>query len=153
MAGNILKEPDKMTIKQEHEIQNSTLHNESNDLDKRLDKKEEAEMKLLESPDVEALKQRFGETILALEEEKRFLQIERDDLRDEIERLGSPSERTAKEHTMNAEDPEANEAGDCDPHYHDAVGPFFFNQILTCLNKHIYTDFRFGEKTRTRTRD
>ncbi|KAI3785093.1 hypothetical protein L1987_44205 [Smallanthus sonchifolius] len=69
-----------------------------------------SEMKLLGSLDVEALKQRFGEKIKALEEDKRLLQLERGCLRDEIARLESLGEPITKEKAMNAENPEAIEA-------------------------------------------
>ncbi|KAI3669796.1 hypothetical protein L6452_41208 [Arctium lappa] len=101
-ASEVLKEPDKLTIKQEHEIRQNMWYKELNDLDKRLEEKE-SEMKLLGSPDVEALKQRFGKKIIELEEGKRLLQLERDGMRAEIARLEALGEPTEKEQTMNAE--------------------------------------------------
>ncbi|KAI3726307.1 hypothetical protein L1987_66104 [Smallanthus sonchifolius] len=108
-ASNNLREPDNMLIKQEHGIQQNTLPKELNDLDKHLEQKE-SEMKLLGSLDVEALKQRFGEKIKALEEDKRLLKLERGCLRDEIARLEYLGEPITKEKAMNAENPEAIEA-------------------------------------------
>ncbi|KAK9067039.1 hypothetical protein SSX86_014363 [Deinandra increscens subsp. villosa] len=109
VAGNIRREPDNAMIKQEHEIQHNTFPKELNALDKQLEQKE-SELKLPGYLDVEALKQRFGEKIRALEEDKRLLQLERRGLRDEISRLESLGEPITKEKAMNAEHPEAIEA-------------------------------------------
>lgn len=81
----------------------------------------QSEMKLIGSADAEALKQLFGEKIKALEEDKRILQLEKRGLLDEIARLESLGEPIIKDKAMNAENSEANEAGDCDPHCHAAM--------------------------------
>ncbi|KAM0003775.1 putative plus-end-directed kinesin ATPase [Helianthus debilis subsp. tardiflorus] len=60
------------------------------------------EMKLRGSPDVEACERQSREKIIALEEDKRSLQMERDRLREEIARL-----EAAEVQTMNAQNPEA----------------------------------------------
>lgn len=87
----------------------------------------QSKVKLVGSLDVEALKQRFGEKIKALEEDKRLLQLERGSLLDQIAHLESLSEPTIKEKAMNADNLEAIEAGDCDPHYHAALELFLTN--------------------------
>ncbi|KAJ9562357.1 hypothetical protein OSB04_007517 [Centaurea solstitialis] len=102
IEGKVVKEPDKLTIKQEHDIRQDMWNKELNDMNRLLEKKE-SEMKLLGSPDVEALKQRFGRKIMELEEGKRLLQLERDGLRAEIARLEDMGGPTEKEQTMNAE--------------------------------------------------
>ncbi|CAI9282887.1 unnamed protein product [Lactuca saligna] len=113
ISSKKLKEPDKKTIEPEHEIQQNMMHQESNNLDKPLEQKEiptclQSEMKL-GSDDMEELEQRFGKKITALEEEKRLLQLERDDLQAEITHLESMSEPTSNEQTMNTEKLEAME--------------------------------------------
>ncbi|XP_071713247.1 kinesin-like protein KIN-4A [Rutidosis leptorrhynchoides] len=67
--------------------------------------------KTTRSSEVESLKQRFGEKFIALEEDKRLLQLERDGLRDEITHLEAFGQPTAKEQAMNEEKAEAIEAG------------------------------------------
>ncbi|KAI3760939.1 hypothetical protein L1987_51343 [Smallanthus sonchifolius] len=67
-----------------------------------------SEMKLFGSREVEALKQQSREIIIALEEDKRLLQMERDGLQDDIARLEAAlGESTAKVQTMNAQNTEA----------------------------------------------
>lgn len=85
----------------------------------------QSEMKFLGS-ELEAHKQQSWEKITALEEEKRLLQRERDGLQDEITRLEAKAlrESTANVQTMNVQNPEATEAGDCDPHYYAALDLF-----------------------------
>ncbi|XP_076933873.1 kinesin-like protein KIN-4A [Bidens hawaiensis] len=58
---------------------------------------------IIGSTDVEALNQHSREEIIALEEDKRLLQMERDELRGEIARLG---ESTTNVQTMNAQNHE-----------------------------------------------
>ncbi|XP_076923415.1 kinesin-like protein KIN-4A [Bidens hawaiensis] len=107
VAGNSLREPNSMMIKKEHVIQQNTFPSELNDFNKHSEQKEH-----VGSADVEALKQRFGEKIKALEEDKRILQLERSGLLDEVARLESLGEPIIKEKAMNAENSEANEAGE-----------------------------------------
>nr|GEV82335.1 kinesin-like protein KIN-4A [Tanacetum cinerariifolium] len=108
-VASIVKEPDKMTIQPEHEIRQNTLHEEMDDLGRSLEQKE-SEMKVVGSPDVEALKEIFGQKIIALEEENRSLQLERDGLRHKIAQLEAYGNPTIKDQTMNAERPEDTEA-------------------------------------------
>ncbi|GJX00927.1 hypothetical protein Tco_0184840 [Tanacetum coccineum] len=118
-----------MTIQPEHEIQQNTLHEEINDLAGSLEHKE-SEMKVVGSPDVEALKEVFarklycwisdvealkevfGQKIIALEEENRSLQLEKECLRHKIARLEAYGNPAIKDQTMNAERPEDTESGD-----------------------------------------
>lgn len=120
VSSSIEKKPDKTTIQPEYEIRQNTLHEESNELEESVEQKE-SEMKPLGSPDVEALKEVFGQKIIALEDERRLLQLERDGLIHKIARLEAYDNPLIKDQTMNAERPEDTEA-----------------------------DCRFGEKARTR---
>uniref|UniRef100_A0A251SC82 Kinesin-like protein n=1 Tax=Helianthus annuus TaxID=4232 RepID=A0A251SC82_HELAN len=90
------------------EVSNSELVQKTNDYRSKCvvvdlhDTDANPEMKLRGSPDVEARERQSREKIIALEEDKRSLQIERDRLREEIARL-----EAAEVQTMNAQNPEA----------------------------------------------
>ncbi|KAJ0452730.1 putative plus-end-directed kinesin ATPase [Helianthus annuus] len=89
------------------EVSNSELVQKTNDYRSKCvvvdlhDTDANPEMKLRGSPDVEARERQSREKIIALEEDKRSLQIERDRLREEIARL-----EAAEVQTMNAQNPE-----------------------------------------------
>nr|XP_043615607.1 kinesin-like protein KIN-4A [Erigeron canadensis] len=109
ITDDISVEPDETTIKSKHGIRQSMLQEELNDLDKCLEQKE-SEMKLIGSPDMEALKQQFLEKIISLEEDNKLLLLERDGMRDEISHLEALGETATTEQTMNEEKSEAFEA-------------------------------------------
>ncbi|XP_048335456.1 kinesin-like protein KIN-4A [Ziziphus jujuba] len=85
------REIDEAAKEWEHEVLQSTMDKELNELNKRLEQKE-SEMRLFGGVDTETLKQHFGKKILELEEEKRIVQQERDRLLVEVESLSANSD-------------------------------------------------------------
>uniref|UniRef100_A0A6N2MDQ8 Kinesin-like protein n=1 Tax=Salix viminalis TaxID=40686 RepID=A0A6N2MDQ8_SALVM len=76
----------------EHTILQNTMDKELHELNRRLEEKEQSEMKLFGGADTAALKQHFGKKIMELEDEKRTVQQERDRLLAEIENLSASSD-------------------------------------------------------------
>ncbi|OMP01938.1 hypothetical protein COLO4_11456 [Corchorus olitorius] len=72
-------EIDEVAKELEHALWRNTMDRELNELNKRLEQKE-TEMKLVGGADTEALKQHYQKKIMDLEEEKRMVQKERDNL-------------------------------------------------------------------------
>lgn len=95
ISGDSSGEIDEAAKEWEHTLIQSTMDKELNELNKRLEQKE-SEMKLFGGVDTEVLKQQFRKKILELEEEKRTVQQERDQLLVEIENLAANSDGQAQ---------------------------------------------------------
>lgn len=95
ISGDSSGEIDEAAKEWEHTLRQSTMDKELNELNKRLEQKE-SEMKLFGGVDTEVLKQQFRKKILELEEEKRTVQQERDQLLVEIENLAANSDGQAQ---------------------------------------------------------
>ncbi|KAJ6906904.1 chromosome-associated kinesin KIF4A-like isoform X2 [Populus alba x Populus x berolinensis] len=95
ISGDSSGEIDEAAKEWEHTLIQSTMDKELNELNKRLEQKE-FEMKLFGGVDTEVLKQQFRKKILELEEEKRTVQQERDQLLVEIENLAANSDGQAQ---------------------------------------------------------
>ncbi|KAG0461578.1 hypothetical protein HPP92_021510 [Vanilla planifolia] len=81
------KDSDEDTDKEwEHTMLQDTMGRELNELNKRLEQKE-IEMKMFGGFDTDALKQHFGKKLMELEDEKKIVQQERDQLLAEVESL------------------------------------------------------------------
>ncbi|KAG0463070.1 hypothetical protein HPP92_021546, partial [Vanilla planifolia] len=81
------KDSDEDTAKEgAHTMLQDTMGRELNELNKRLEQKE-IEMKMFGGFDTDALKQHFGKKLMELEDEKRIVQQERDQLLAEVESL------------------------------------------------------------------
>ncbi|KAI3465322.1 hypothetical protein Pfo_021985 [Paulownia fortunei] len=79
----------------EHTYLQNSMDKELHELNRQLEKKE-SEMKLFGGYDTTALKQHFGKKIMELEEEKRTVQRERDQLLAEVENLSANSDGQAQ---------------------------------------------------------
>ncbi|PIN09886.1 Kinesin-like protein [Handroanthus impetiginosus] len=79
----------------EHTYLQNSMDKELSELNRQLEKKE-SEMKLFGGYDTTALKQHFGKKIMELEEEKRTVQRERDQLLAEVENLCTNSDGQAQ---------------------------------------------------------
>lgn len=95
ISGDSSGEIDEAAKEWEHTLIQSTMDKELNELNKCLEQKE-SEMKLFGGVDTEVLKQQFRKKILELEEEKRTVQQERDQLLVEIENLAANSDGQAQ---------------------------------------------------------
>lgn len=91
VAGGSPREIEEATKEWEHELKQSTMDKELNELNNRLQQKE-SEMKLFGGVDTEALKHHFRKKIMGLEEEKRIVQAERDHLLSEVQNLAANSD-------------------------------------------------------------
>ncbi|MQL90958.1 hypothetical protein Taro_023556 [Colocasia esculenta] len=92
MKGDNAKEiADEVAKEWEHSLMQDTMGKELNELNRRLEQKE-LEMKSFEGSNTFALKQHFGRKLMELEEEKKVLQRERDQLLAEVENLAATSD-------------------------------------------------------------
>ncbi|KAI4337005.1 hypothetical protein L6164_015467 [Bauhinia variegata] len=104
------REMEEVAKEWEHTLLQNSMDRELHELNKRLEQKE-SEMKLFGASDAEALKQHFGRKIMELEDEKRVVQRERDQLLAEVENLSANSDgQTQKLEDIHAQKLKALEA-------------------------------------------
>ncbi|CAA7019454.1 unnamed protein product [Microthlaspi erraticum] len=92
-SGVISEDIDGDTKEWEHALRQNNMGNELNELSKRLEEKE-SEMKIYGGS--ETIRQHFEKKMMELEKEKRTVQVERDLLLAEVEKLAASSDRQAQ---------------------------------------------------------
>ncbi|CAG7865064.1 unnamed protein product [Brassica rapa] len=93
-SGGISEDIDGAAKEWEHALRQNNMGNELSDLSKRLEEKE-SEMKIC-GAGTEIIRQHFEKKMMELEKEKRTVQVERDLLLDEVEKLAASSDRQAQ---------------------------------------------------------
>ncbi|CAH8382266.1 unnamed protein product [Eruca vesicaria subsp. sativa] len=93
-SGGISEDIDGAAKEWEHALRQNNMGNELSELSKRLEEKE-SEMKVY-GVGTETIRQHFEKKMMELEKEKRTVQVERDLLLDEVEKLSASSDRQAQ---------------------------------------------------------